>query len=153
MVVNTSGTLPAALSARRTGGATATCTLSTPVPGEEERGARTLDPSKPAHGDEPGLRWVVELRQGDEHEPLRHARMGERLALPAGAVARLEAHYLGSRLWVASLSLPEPLPAYARRPCRARALLPQRRAGRVPEPRVRRPRPLHSRLAAFRDRR
>lgn len=56
---------------------------------------------------------MVELRQGDE--PLRHARMGERLALPAGAAARLEAHYLGSRLWVASLSLPEPLPAYLAR--------------------------------------
>jgi len=110
VVINTSATLPAALSARRTGGAPATLHLSTPVPGEEERGTRSLDPSKPSHGDGRCVRWVVELRRGDE--PLPDARAGERLLLAAGGVARIEARYRGRRLWVASLSLPEPLPTY-----------------------------------------
>ncbi|MGI8595548.1 MAG: S-adenosylmethionine:tRNA ribosyltransferase-isomerase [Solirubrobacteraceae bacterium] len=111
VVINISATLPAALSARRAGGTSATLHLSTPVPGEEDGGAPALQHSNPAprkHTE--GARWVVELRRGDE--PLRDARAGERLALPADAAARLEARYLGTRLWVASLSLPEPLPAY-----------------------------------------
>jgi S-adenosylmethionine:tRNA ribosyltransferase-isomerase len=94
LVVNTSATLPAALPARRPGGAPVTLHLSTPDPTD-------------------GGRWVVELRRGGER--VRDARAGERLSLPAGAAAELLAPYLSpGRLWVAVLELPAPLPDYLR---------------------------------------
>jgi S-adenosylmethionine:tRNA ribosyltransferase-isomerase len=97
LVVNTSATLPAALAARRAGGARATLHLSTPVPG--------LD-------DDEGLR-VVELR--DAGGRVRDAEAGERIELPAGGEAELLAPYLGARLWVAALDLPGSLPDYLAR--------------------------------------
>ena len=96
LVINTSRTLPAALSGRRSDGSELELRLSTPLPGA------------------PDDRWVVELRRGDQ--PFGHARAGEVLDLPGGARARLEAPYLvGPRLWAARLELPEPLLAYLRR--------------------------------------
>jgi S-adenosylmethionine:tRNA ribosyltransferase-isomerase len=93
LVVNTSATLPAALRVQRPGGEAVDLHLSTPVPG---RG--------------PGS-YVVELRC--DRGPLRDARAGERLRLPAGATAELLAPYLGGgRLWVARLDLPAPLIDY-----------------------------------------
>jgi S-adenosylmethionine:tRNA ribosyltransferase-isomerase len=97
LVVNTSATLAAALDARRAGDGHAQLHLSTPVPGEDEHGAR----------------WVVELRRDGER--VRDARAGEELALPAGGRAVLLAPHLGRRLWVAQLSLPAPLPDYLAR--------------------------------------
>jgi S-adenosylmethionine:tRNA ribosyltransferase-isomerase len=96
LVVNTSATLPAALAARRADGSEVTLHLSTPVPGDEADG-----------------RWVVELRAGGARA--RDGRAGERLGLPAGASAELLAPYVGGRLWVAALTLPEPLAAYLHR--------------------------------------
>jgi S-adenosylmethionine:tRNA ribosyltransferase-isomerase len=93
LVVNTSATLPAALPAR--------------LDGEELE----LHLSTPAGG----TRWVVELRTA-ERLPFRTARAGARLELPAGAHAELLAPYLGSsRLFVARLSLGQPVVEYLRR--------------------------------------
>jgi S-adenosylmethionine:tRNA ribosyltransferase-isomerase len=94
LVVNTSATLPAALPARRADGTGVRLHLSTPVPDADDR-------------------WVVELRRADRR--LRDGRAGERLALPAGAEARLLEPYRGSRLWVASLRLDGPLLPYLER--------------------------------------
>jgi S-adenosylmethionine:tRNA ribosyltransferase-isomerase len=94
LVVNTSATLPAALTAVRGSERTLGLHLSTPVPG--------------------GGGWVVELRHAGG--PFRGGRRGERLALPAGGRAELLAPYLsGPRLWIADLDLPEPLPTYLAR--------------------------------------
>jgi S-adenosylmethionine:tRNA ribosyltransferase-isomerase len=97
LVINTSATLPAALDARRGDGRPAALHLSTPLPGLE------FD----------GTRWVVELRI--DHARVRDAREGERIGLPGGGWATLRAPYLGTRLWVADLALPAPLPAYLAR--------------------------------------
>jgi S-adenosylmethionine:tRNA ribosyltransferase-isomerase len=94
VVVNTSATLPAALTARRADGGEVVLHLSTPVPGEDERDGR----------------WVVELRRDGRRAGDAHA--GERLVLPAGGGATLLAPYLGTRLWVAALTLTRPLHAY-----------------------------------------
>jgi S-adenosylmethionine:tRNA ribosyltransferase-isomerase len=96
LVVNTSATLPAALDATRAGGTAATLHLSTPDP-------------------QGGGDWIVELRTDGGARRLRDGRAGETLSLPAGGAARLRAPYRGARLWAASLSLPEPLPAYLAR--------------------------------------
>jgi len=93
LVVNTSATLPAALSARLDGEQVA-LHLSTPADAAS---------------------WVVELRTA-ERLPFRGARAGTRLELPGGADAELLAPYLASsRLFVARLSLGEPLLRYLRR--------------------------------------
>lgn len=85
LIVNDSGTLPAALRARRNNGAAVALHLSTRLPA--------------------GL-WIVEPRQADP-EP------GETLDLPDGARAHLLATYPGStRLWIARLDLPAPLLQY-----------------------------------------
>ena len=133
LVINTSGTLNAALNATREDGAALELHLSTRLPG--------------------GL-WVVEVRQpvGHSTHPFFHARAGETLRLPGGATATLHAPYrsadltppppsLGgkgegrgevtlpfapplvgegqaersatrTRLWLATLDLPHPLEAY-----------------------------------------
>ena len=96
LVINISGTLPAALPAERADGEPVELHLSTPVPGA-------------APADEP-IRHVVELRR--DRSPLGDARVGERLSLPGGASAELLYPYLGRRLWVAALRLPNPLIAY-----------------------------------------
>jgi S-adenosylmethionine:tRNA ribosyltransferase-isomerase len=97
LVVNTSATLPAAVSAR--------------AAGEEVE----LHLSTPADGGGAGeVIWVVELRTIDRR-PLR-APVGTRLELPGGAAAELLAPYLGSsRLSVARLSLGEPVEDYLAR--------------------------------------
>ena len=96
LVVNTSATLPAALSLA--GGRR--LHLSTPLP--------RRDGPWPQDGHE---RWVVELRAGDR--PDRSGRAGERLALPGGGQAELLASYLGGeRLWAARFTLPAPLLDY-----------------------------------------
>lgn len=91
VVVNTSATLPAALTAQRADGETVELHLSTPVPGDRGH-------------------WVVELRR--DAAPLRVCEP-ETLTLAAGGRAHLLAPYLaGTRLWVARLELPVPLVAY-----------------------------------------
>jgi S-adenosylmethionine:tRNA ribosyltransferase-isomerase len=117
LVVNTSRTLPAALSARRPAGDVVDLHLSTPVPTaaadapspRASRGRSLLDTD--------GDRWVVEIRRAGAR--VRYARAGERLSLPDGASAELLAPHLGSRLWVARLDLGEPLLGYLERHGRA----------------------------------
>ena len=88
LVVNTSGTLPAALIAHGADGSELQLHLSTQLPG--------------------GL-WVVEPRR-------TAAATGETLALPGRAAAMLLAPYRDShRLWIARLDLPAPLPDYLAR--------------------------------------
>jgi S-adenosylmethionine:tRNA ribosyltransferase-isomerase len=86
LVVNTSATMPAALSA-----GAVDVHLSTPVPGDDER-------------------WVVELRRcGARHR----GQAGQVLELPGGGSAELLAPYLSpGRLWIAALDLPLPLADY-----------------------------------------
>jgi S-adenosylmethionine:tRNA ribosyltransferase-isomerase len=103
LVINTSGTLPAALSITREDGTPLMLHLSTHLPADL---------------------WVVELRTPATRAttPFRDAKAGETLTLPGGARAQILAPYLmdrtnapapaSSRLWVASLELPEPLIAY-----------------------------------------
>jgi len=90
LVVNTSATLAAALPAN---GGRLELRLSTPAPGRD-----------------PERFWVVELRRGDA--PFAAVKVDERLALPAGATARILAPYAGVRLWLARLDLPGPLELY-----------------------------------------
>lgn len=94
LVINTSGTLNAALAAGREDGTALEVHLSTQLPA--------------------GL-WTVELRQPAASErgataPFYHGRAGETLSLPAGAALTLLAPYHPpaadrTRLWVASLRL------------------------------------------------
>ncbi len=90
LVVNTSATMPAALSAGEVD-----VHLSTPLPGAPADSSR----------------WVVELRKGGRR--FRGAAVGQRLSLPGGATAELLAPYLSpGRLWIAALDLPAPLHDY-----------------------------------------
>jgi S-adenosylmethionine:tRNA ribosyltransferase-isomerase len=99
LVVNTSATMPAALSAGEVD-----VHLSTPLPGGPEG-----VPSGAAAEGRP--RWVVELRRGGAR--YRGGRAGDRLPLPAGASIELLAPYLSpGRLWIAALDLPLPLDDY-----------------------------------------
>jgi S-adenosylmethionine:tRNA ribosyltransferase-isomerase len=102
LVVNTSGTMNAALAAIRADGAALELHLSTHLPADL---------------------WVVELRLPGPRgtQPFRTARAGEILALPAGASATLHVPYARDRaaapdgpvrLWIATLRLPCPLDAY-----------------------------------------
>jgi S-adenosylmethionine:tRNA ribosyltransferase-isomerase len=96
LVINTSGTLNAALDATRADGTALELHLSTHLPADL---------------------WLVEVRQPDgvATAPFREARSGETLALPGGASVTLHAPYGGllpARLWVATLQLPGELGAY-----------------------------------------
>jgi S-adenosylmethionine:tRNA ribosyltransferase-isomerase len=100
LVVNTSGTLNAALSVRTDAGEPFELHLSTRLPG--------------------GF-WTVELRQPGPVAslPYHDARPGLTLRLPADARATLLAPYpfadrldVPSRLWMAALQLPDRAPAY-----------------------------------------
>jgi S-adenosylmethionine:tRNA ribosyltransferase-isomerase len=104
VVINTSGTLNAALPAARADGAPLELHLSTRLPA--------------------GL-WVVELRTPNLERkgtrPFYHAAAGERLSLPAGGEVTLLTPYAPEqaartdgpvRLWVAALNLPDTLLAY-----------------------------------------
>src|SRR5207249_4032484 len=95
VVINTSATMPAALHARREGGAELELHLSTPFA---------------AAGDD--ALWVVELRLPHALGAgrFRDARVGETLSLPGGASAEVLAPYAtGHRLWLTRLTLPAPL--------------------------------------------
>jgi len=85
VVINTSGTLPAALDALAPDGTRLTVHLST-----------QLDPDH----------WVVEPRRGADRwgddDPPRHLALGE------GASMDLIERYRGGRLWIAALDLPQP---------------------------------------------
>jgi S-adenosylmethionine:tRNA ribosyltransferase-isomerase len=87
LVVNTSATLPAALS-----------------------GMRGCEPVRVHLSSELGPgRWIVELRRptADGHEPLRAARVGEVVGLPDGGSVELVApHGPDGRLWKARVSVP-----------------------------------------------
>ena len=98
LVVNTSGTMNAALQAERADGQEVEVHLSTRLPGEL---------------------WVVELRLPSEGvtEPFFHASAGETLSLSDGGMLTLHAPYgvvHGDRvrLWISTLSLPMPLNEY-----------------------------------------
>jgi S-adenosylmethionine:tRNA ribosyltransferase-isomerase len=99
LVINTSGTMNAAIEAEREDGTELELHLSTRLPA--------------------GL-WIVEVRRPSAAatEPFR-ARAGEALYLPEGATARLHAPYSrdparygDSRLWLSTLDLPGPLNEY-----------------------------------------
>jgi S-adenosylmethionine:tRNA ribosyltransferase-isomerase len=105
LAINTSGTLNAALAGRRADGADLELHLSTHLPGDL---------------------WTVELRQPGETgtTPLHGLSAGESISLPAGGTATLHLPYrmdrsrpaaVPTRLWVATLALPEPLPRYLAR--------------------------------------
>lgn len=107
LVINTSGTLPAALNATRGDGRTLLrLHLSTHLPGDL---------------------WVVEPRalEGNVTKPLRENVAGEHFELPGGAKAHLLAPYAmdrttapdpsRTRLWLATLELPETLLTYLER--------------------------------------
>ncbi len=104
LVLNTSGTLNAAIHATRADGTPLELHLSTHL-----------------HTD----RWTVELRRPTERgsAPCRDGAAGETLRLPGGATATLLTPYARhgadrqrvaatTRLWVATLALPSPLHAY-----------------------------------------
>jgi S-adenosylmethionine:tRNA ribosyltransferase-isomerase len=93
LVVNTSATLPAALTARL---------------GDEQVELRLSTPAD-------GGAWVVELRT-DSGSRVRRPPIGSRLELPGGARAELVAAYAGSdRLVLAELQVDGPLEDYLRR--------------------------------------
>ncbi len=105
LVINTSGTLNAALDATREDGTPLELHLSTHLPGDI---------------------WSVELRLPGEHgtRPFHGAHAGEILQLPARGQITLLAPYatdranpvhVSPRLWLATLSLPVPLHAYLER--------------------------------------
>ncbi len=97
LVINTSGTLNAALNATRPNGKAVELHLSTHLPADL---------------------WIVEVRSpiGTTTEPLLTAQAGERLALPGGAFATLLTPYdrtqSAVRLWIATLDLPAPILDY-----------------------------------------
>jgi S-adenosylmethionine:tRNA ribosyltransferase-isomerase len=100
LVINTSGTMNAALDAEREDGTALELHLSTRLPA--------------------GL-WIVELRKPTRSatEPFLHATPGETLRLPQGATIILHAPYPGrvhqgegARLWLSTLELAGPLDEY-----------------------------------------
>ena len=106
LVINTSGTLNAALAGVRSDGSALEVHLSTHLPGDI---------------------WTLELRQPGPKGtlPFREGRAGETITLPAGGMATLLAPYAtdraalslesGVRLWLATLALPSPLEPYLAR--------------------------------------
>jgi len=100
LVVNTSGTMNAALPAERSDGSPLTVHLSTHLPADL---------------------WVVELRSPSGDEPVLDGKSGEVLSLPAGASMVLHTPYLAerrhhdagsNRLWISTLNLPVNLNEY-----------------------------------------
>ena len=107
LVINTSGTLPAAVTANRENGEVLRLHLSTRLPADL---------------------WTVELRRpsGTATVPCRDGRSGETLTLPEGGVCTLLTPYCtdrstapcpdhGARLWIAVLHLPQALLTYLER--------------------------------------
>jgi S-adenosylmethionine:tRNA ribosyltransferase-isomerase len=93
LVVNTSATLPAAVTVTRADGMRLELRFSTSLPGGSPDGP-----------------WLVELREGDD--PFAGVQAGDTFALPAGGTARILTPYAAPRLWLAELDLPDPLEAY-----------------------------------------
>ena len=100
LVVNTSGTMNAAIPATREDGAPMTVHLSTHLPADL---------------------WVVELRSSSETDPLLDGESGEHISLPADAQLTLHTPYLPenrssggrpNRLWVSTLNLTDSLNDY-----------------------------------------
>ena len=100
LVVNTSGTMNAALPAERNDGTPLTVHLSTHLPADL---------------------WIVELRSSSGHEPVLDGKSGEVLTLPADASMVLHTPYLSemrqrdeesNRLWISTLNLPVNLNDY-----------------------------------------
>jgi S-adenosylmethionine:tRNA ribosyltransferase-isomerase len=99
LVVNTSGTMNAALPAERSDGTPLTAHLSTHLPADL---------------------WVVELRSSSGFDPVLDGKSGEVLSLPAGASMVLHSPYLSerrraggsNRLWISTLNLPVNLNDY-----------------------------------------
>jgi S-adenosylmethionine:tRNA ribosyltransferase-isomerase len=102
VIINTSGTLPAALKVTREDGTPIELHLSTHLPADV---------------------WIVELRERGPKgtRPFFQAASGEMLQLPEGATVTLLAPYAldrstaphgSTRLWLAALNLPRPLPGY-----------------------------------------
>ncbi len=89
LVINTSGTMPAALDAVRSDGTKLELHLSTHLPSDL---------------------WIVELRQPAESatKPFYHGLPGEKYQLPAGGSVSIHAPYSPNtkRLWLAALKLP-----------------------------------------------
>jgi len=94
LVVNTSGTMNAALPAEFRDGTPLTVHLSTHLPADL---------------------WVVELRSSSGDEPVLDGKLGEVLILPEGANMVLQTPYLSenrhrgegsNRLWISTLNLP-----------------------------------------------
>lgn len=97
LVINTSGTMPAALVATRADGAKLELHLSTHLPSNL---------------------WIVELRQSAPvaTKPFYDVTPGEVFQLPGGSALIHSSYGVNSkRLWVASLTLPEPLQDYISR--------------------------------------
>jgi S-adenosylmethionine:tRNA ribosyltransferase-isomerase len=100
LIVNTSGTMNAALPAERSDGSPLTVHLSTHLPADL---------------------WVVELRSSSGDEPVLDGKSGEVLSLPEGASMVLQTPYLSerrqrdeesNRLWISTLNLPVNLNDY-----------------------------------------
>jgi len=100
LVINTSGTMKAALPARYRDGTPLTVRLSTHLPADL---------------------WVVELRSPSGNEPVLDGKPGETLALPEGGSMVLQTPYLPerrersgepNRLWISTLNLPMNLNDY-----------------------------------------
>jgi S-adenosylmethionine:tRNA ribosyltransferase-isomerase len=102
VVINTSGTMKAALNASRADGTSLELHLSTHLPADL---------------------WIVEVRQvdGSRTKPFYHLNPGEKLTLPQGAAVTLHTPYLAEqrtgskgrvRLWIATLDLPDSLQDY-----------------------------------------
>ncbi len=102
LVINTSGTLNAALAGTRADGTPIELHLSTHLPADL---------------------WIVEVRRPGHGgtQPFPEATAGEVLRLPGGATATLHVPYLAdrsapapreTRLWIATLALPTPLHPY-----------------------------------------
>jgi len=123
LVINTSGTLPASLTVSRADGTELELHLSTPMPS----GSGGIDVETPRDGRSPWP-WIVEFRRVERTRslPFRRVHPGEGFDLPGGAGAEVLGPYPPdcgpdssdpgeSRLWVAALSLSDPLGPYLRR--------------------------------------
>ena len=100
LVINTSGTMNAALPARYRDGIPVTVHLSTHLPADL---------------------WVVELRSSSGNDPVLDGKPGETLALPEGGSIVLQTPYLPqrrqrseepNRLWISTLNIPIDLNDY-----------------------------------------
>jgi S-adenosylmethionine:tRNA ribosyltransferase-isomerase len=100
LVINTSGTMNAALPASYADGTPLEVHLSTHLPADL---------------------WVVELRSSSGNEPVLDGKAGEVLTLPEGASIVLQTPYLSeqrkrgggsNRLWISTLNLPTDLDEY-----------------------------------------